>query len=83
MLDWLKMSPVSKMTCSIGLTCRLRCADRERLRRYKFKWSDAEKEPIDNCLTVDEFQSFRHPESSKEMVLQMAEEILQYLGQFS
>ena len=58
-------------------------SDRERLRRYKFKWTDAEKEPIDNRLTMDEFQSFRHPESSSDMLVQMAEDILEYLGLYS
>ena len=60
--------------------CPVYLQDREHLIRYKFKWADAEKEPVDNQLTLAEFQAFRHPESSKQMLVQMVEDIVDSLG---
>ena len=51
-----------------------------RLSRFKVMWGNAEKGEADLRLTEDEFMAFRHPESSEEMTLQMANDILNYFG---
>ena len=44
--------------------------------RYKFKWSDADNEPLDNQLTIEEFMSFRHPEQSEKTLNNMVSSIM-------
>lgn len=53
--------------------------DKERLIRYKFKWAEADDDPQDNKLTLEEFRSFRHPEQSKVMLNRMVQDILDNL----
>ena len=55
-------------------------ADMNRLSRFKVMWGNAEKGEADLRLTEDEFMAFRHPESSEETTLQMANDILNYFG---
>ena len=57
------------------------CTEKERLIRYKFRWAEADEEPQDNQLTLQEFASFRHPEQSVSMLERMVAEIVDNLGQ--
>ena len=59
---------------------QLLCLDRERLIRYKFRWAEADEEPQDNQLTINEMQDFRHPEQSSKMIIRMAKDIIENLG---
>jgi hypothetical protein len=56
------------------------CTERERLIRYKFRWAEADEEPQDNKLSVDEMKDFRHPEQSTKMIVRMAKDIIENLG---
>ena len=56
--------------------------DKERLIRYKFKWAEADGEPKDNKLNMDEFKAFRHPEQSQAMLETMVQDISDNLGEF-
>ena len=59
------------------------CAvDREKLVRFKFRWSEADRDPQDNVLSIDEFKAFRHPEQSKHMLDNMVTDIVASLGLF-
>ncbi|XP_076472750.1 45 kDa calcium-binding protein-like [Babylonia areolata] len=49
---------------------------KEELIRYKFRWADADTEPMDNELTKEEFMSFRHPEQSEKTLNNMVVSIL-------
>ena len=55
-------------------------ADKEQLIRYKFRWAEADDDPQDNQLNMDEFKSFRHPEQSRNMLTKMVQDILDNLG---
>ena len=55
-------------------------ADREKLIRYKFKWTDADIDPMDNKLSKKEFLAFRHPEQSEQALENMLKTIIQSLG---
>jgi len=55
-------------------------AEREQLIRYKFKWTDADTDPMDNQLTKEEFLAFRHPEQSLQSLEHMVKTILESLG---
>lgn len=54
----------------------LKESDRDQLVRYKFRWTDVERTPVDNLLTKEEFLAFRHPESSALSMDKMVETIL-------
>ena len=54
--------------------------DKEQLIRYKFRWAEADDEPQDNQLHIDEFKAFRHPEQSRNMLTKMVQDILDNLG---
>lgn len=54
--------------------------EKERLIRYKFRWAEADEDPQDNQLTLEEFAAFRHPEQSREMLQRMVAEIEGNLG---
>ena len=56
--------------------------DKEQLIRYKFRWAEADDDPQDNQLTIDEFKSFRHPEQSRNMLTKMVQDILDNLGKY-
>ena len=56
--------------------------DREKLIRFKFRWAEADKDPQDNIMSIDEFKSFRHPEQSKHMLDNMVMDIISSLGSF-
>lgn len=43
---------------------------------YKFRWTDADNEPLDNELTQEEFMSFRHPEQSDKTLNNMVISIM-------
>ncbi|KAL5015183.1 hypothetical protein ScPMuIL_009453 [Solemya velum] len=45
--------------------------DRDQLIKYKFRWTDADKPPMDNKLGKYEFLAFRHPEQSPQALEQM------------
>ncbi|XP_070207360.1 45 kDa calcium-binding protein-like [Littorina saxatilis] len=49
---------------------------KEELIRYKFRWSDADSEPMDNELTRVEFMAFRHPEQSEKTLNNMVVSIM-------
>ncbi|XP_025084383.1 45 kDa calcium-binding protein-like isoform X2 [Pomacea canaliculata] len=49
---------------------------KEELIRYKFRWSDADTDPLDNELTREEFMSFRHPEQSDKTLNNMVISIM-------
>ena len=51
-----------------------------RLHRFKVSWGNAEVGEADFRLTEEEFMSFRHPESSMETTLAMADHLLNYFG---
>ncbi|KAI0222045.1 45 kDa calcium-binding protein [Lamellibrachia satsuma] len=53
--------------------------DREKLIRFKFRWAEADKDPQDNIMSIDEFKSFRHPEQSKHMLDNMVMDIISSL----
>jgi Ca2+-binding EF-hand superfamily protein len=53
--------------------------ERERLIRYKFRWAEADEDPQDNQLTVEEMRNFRHPEQSSKMIIRMAKDIIDNL----
>lgn len=54
--------------------------EREQLIRYKFKWTDADTDPMDNKLTKEEFLAFRHPEQSEQALAHMVKTIIDSLG---
>ncbi len=56
-------------------------ADKGRLIRYKFRWAEADEDPQDNQLNLEEFKSFRHPEQSPKMLKRMVQDILDSLGE--
>ena len=56
--------------------------DKEQLIRYKFRWAEADDEPQDNQLHIDEFKAFRHPEQSRNMLTKMVQDILDNLGPY-
>ncbi|XP_064642938.1 45 kDa calcium-binding protein-like [Lineus longissimus] len=56
-------------------------AENDQLIRYKFRWSEADEDPQDNRLTINEFKNFRHPEQSKTMLNHMVKDILSNLDQ--
>lgn len=62
------------------MTWSVRIVERERLIRYKFRWAEADDEPQDNKLSVDEMKDFRHPEQSSKMIIRMAKDIIDNLG---
>ena len=62
------------------VTVLMCCAAKEELIRYKFRWSDADAEPMDNELTREEFMSFRHPEQSEKTLNNMVVSILNGIG---
>ncbi|KAL8574853.1 hypothetical protein ACOMHN_044875 [Nucella lapillus] len=49
---------------------------KEELIRYKFRWTDADTDPVDNELTREEFMSFRHPEQSEKTLKNMVVSIM-------
>nr|KAG5704737.1 hypothetical protein BaRGS_005193 [Batillaria attramentaria] len=49
---------------------------KEELIRYKFRWSDADTDPLDNELTREEFMAFRHPEQSEKTLNNMVISIM-------
>lgn len=53
--------------------------DKDAIVNYKFRWTDADSEPQDNKLTLEEFKEFRHPERSAKMIRRMVDEILDNL----
>ncbi|KAK3602731.1 hypothetical protein CHS0354_017173 [Potamilus streckersoni] len=53
--------------------------EREQLIRYKFKWTDADQDPIDNKLSESEFFAFRHPEQSPQTLKTMLQSIMNSL----
>ncbi|XP_062622272.1 45 kDa calcium-binding protein-like [Saccostrea cucullata] len=55
--------------------------ERDQLVRYKFKWTDADIDPIDNKLDKKEFFSFRHPEQSPQLVENMIMSIINSLDE--
>ncbi|XP_064611921.1 45 kDa calcium-binding protein-like [Liolophura sinensis] len=57
-------------------TIELEQSDKDELMRYKFRWSDADKAPVDNRLSANEFLAFRHPEHSAFMLNSMASDIM-------
>ncbi|CAG5132599.1 unnamed protein product [Candidula unifasciata] len=50
--------------------------DKDALVSYKFKWTDADKNPTDNQLSENEFMAFRHPEHSKQSLELMAYNVM-------
>ncbi|KAL4221289.1 45 kDa calcium-binding protein [Mactra antiquata] len=53
--------------------------EREQLIRYKFKWTDADTDPMDNKLSKTEFLAFRHPEQSEQALNNMVKTIMESL----
>ncbi|KAL3861355.1 hypothetical protein ACJMK2_007391 [Sinanodonta woodiana] len=53
--------------------------EREKLIRYKFKWTDADQYPIDNKLSESEFFAFRHPEQSPQTLKSMLQTVMNSL----
>ncbi|WAR15391.1 CAB45-like protein, partial [Mya arenaria] len=53
--------------------------EREQLIRYKFKWTEADINPIDNKLSKEEFLAFRHPEQSTQALANMVKTIMESL----
>ncbi|CAD5115752.1 DgyrCDS4697 [Dimorphilus gyrociliatus] len=53
--------------------------DKDAIVNYKFRWTDADSDPQDNKLTLEEFKEFRHPERSTKMIQRMVDEILDNL----
>lgn len=53
--------------------------EREQLIKYKFKWTDADNDPMDNKLTQKEFLAFRHPEQSEQALNNMVKTIMESL----
>jgi hypothetical protein len=62
------------------LSNTLTISEKDQLIRYKFRWSEADEDPQDNRLTMEEFKNFRHPEQSKTMMNHMVKDILSNLG---
>ncbi|XP_012943913.1 45 kDa calcium-binding protein [Aplysia californica] len=50
-------------------------ADKDALVSYKFRWMEADSDPMDNQLTKEEFMAFRHPEHSKRSLETMARNV--------
>ncbi|KAK3105428.1 hypothetical protein FSP39_025085 [Pinctada imbricata] len=57
----------------------MKMEERDQLVRYKFRWTDADTDPVDNKLSKTEFLSFRHPEQSKLMLENMLQTLLNSL----
>lgn len=53
--------------------------DKDAIVNYKFRWTDADSDPQDNKLSLEEFKEFRHPERSAKMIQRMVDEILENL----
>jgi len=55
--------------------------EREALVRYRYRWSDADKNS-DQKLDRNEFMTFRHPEQSNLTMANMVHTIMNGLGKF-
>ncbi|XP_041377792.1 45 kDa calcium-binding protein-like [Gigantopelta aegis] len=53
--------------------------DKDELIHYKFRWTDADVNPVDNALSKSEFLTFKHPEHSKKTMDSMVYNILNSL----
>lgn len=62
-------------------SCTIHFSAKEELIRYKFRWTDADAEPMDNALTREEFMSFRHPEQSEKTLNNMVISIMSGIGE--
>ena len=60
--------------------CLILSLEKERLIRYKFRWAEADNNPQDNELNIEEYKAFRHPEQSQAMLDRMVQDILDNLG---
>ncbi|XP_074654325.1 45 kDa calcium-binding protein-like [Tubulanus polymorphus] len=53
--------------------------EKDMLIKNKFRWSEADEDPQDNKLNIQEFKNFRHPEQSDSMLRHMVNDILSNL----
>lgn len=52
---------------------------KDKIIRFRFRWSEADEEPQDNRLTAEEFLSFMHPEHSRKTLDTWVKDIMRGL----
>ena len=54
--------------------------DNERILKYRYRWVDADVEPTDDKLDINEMMNFRHPEQSKLSIKRLVTDLVDNVG---